>query len=82
MEEAKIANYLKWTGIALLVVFPFLFLGGIHIGPISVRMIVAYGLLGYALWRGKTEYLPTYNSGVFINHFFRSTATDITDLLT
>ena len=59
MEEAKIANYLKWTGIALLVVFPFLFLGGIHIGPISVRMIVAYGLLGYALWRGKTEYLPT-----------------------
>lgn len=59
MKEQTFTNYLKWTGIAFLVVFPFLFLGSFHVGPLSVRMIVAYGLLGYVLWRGKTDYLPT-----------------------
>lgn len=66
MEDDKITKYIKWIGIALLVVFPFLFLGSIHIGPISVRMIIAYGLLGYTLWRGKTDYLPTRDMNIYI----------------
>lgn len=59
MEETSFGNRLKWIGIAFLIVFSFLFLGGIHIGPISVRMAVAYGLLVYVLLRGESDYLPT-----------------------
>lgn len=59
MKDVKLTNFFMWTGISFLVVFPFLFLGSFHVGPLSVRMIVAYGLLGYVLWRGKTDYLPT-----------------------
>ena len=43
----------------MLIVFPLLFLGAVHIGPLSVRMILAYGLLCYVLLRGKTDYMPT-----------------------
>lgn len=64
MEETTIIERLKWTGIALLVVFPLLFLGAVHVtlfsvSLFSVRMIVAYSLLMYVLWRGETDYLPT-----------------------
>lgn len=60
MEEQPIIDRLKWIGIAMLVVFPLLFLGGFHVvGPFSARMIVAYGLLAYTIWRGSTDYLPT-----------------------
>ncbi|MBR6030655.1 MAG: hypothetical protein IKP36_01680 [Bacteroidaceae bacterium] len=59
MEDDSLINKYKWIGISFLVIFSFMFLGGIHIGPLSVRMVVAYGLLGYVLWRGKTDYLPT-----------------------
>ena len=59
MEETSFGNRLKWIGIAFLIVFSFLFLGGIHIGPISVRIVVAYGLLVYVLLHGDSDYLPT-----------------------
>ena len=60
MEEQPIIDRLKWIGIAMLVVFPLLFLGGFHVvGPFSARMIVAYGLLVYAMRRGSTDYMPT-----------------------
>lgn len=59
MEGVTFFNLLKWIGIASLVVFSFIFLGGIHVGPLSVRMMVAYGLLVYTLWRGSSDYLPT-----------------------
>lgn len=64
MEEAAIINRLKWIGIAFIIVFPLLFLGAVHITMfsvriLSVRMIVAYCLLIYTLWQGKTDYLPT-----------------------
>lgn len=60
MEEQTTIYRLKWLGIAFLVIFPFLFLGGLHVvGPFSARMIVAYGLLAYTIWRGSTDYLPT-----------------------
>ena len=60
MEEQTTIYRLKWLGIAFLVVFPLLFLGGFHVvGPFSARMIVAYGLLAYTIWRGSTDYLPT-----------------------
>ena len=59
MNEESFIYRLKWIGIAFLVVFPLLFLGGIHVGFISVRMVVAYGLLVYTLLRGETNYLPT-----------------------
>lgn len=61
MEEQSFIYRLKWLGIAFLVIFPLLFLGGIHVaGPLSARMIVAYGLLAYVLWFGSTDYLPTH----------------------
>ena len=59
MKDVKLTDFLTWTGISLLIVFPLLFLGAVHIGPLSVRMIIAYGLLCYVLWRGKTDYMPT-----------------------
>lgn len=60
MEEQTTIYRLKWLGIAFLVVFPLLFLGGFHVvGPLSARMIVAYGLLAYVLWRGSTDFVPT-----------------------
>ena len=60
MEEQTTIYRLKWLGIAFLVVFPLLFLGGFHVvGPLSARMLVAYGLLAYVLWRGSTDYVPT-----------------------
>ena len=60
MEKHTIIYRLKWIGIALLVIFPLLFLGSFHaVGPVSARIIVAYGLLVYTLWRGSTDYLPT-----------------------
>ena len=59
MKETIIYDLLKWIGISFLVVFTFMFLGGVHVGPLSVRLLVAYGLLGYVLWRGSTDYLPT-----------------------
>ena len=60
MEEQTTIYRLKWLGIAFLVIFPLLFLGGFHVvGPLSARMIVAYGLLVYVLWRGSTDYMPT-----------------------
>lgn len=60
MEEQSFIYRLKWLGIAFLVIFPFLFLGGFHVvGPLSARMIVAFGLLVYAMWRGSTDYMPT-----------------------
>lgn len=55
MEEPSFGNSLM----AFLVVFPFLFLGGIHIGPLSVRILAAYGVLAYALFFGKNDFLPT-----------------------
>lgn len=59
MKDVRLTDFLTWTGISLLIVFPLLFLGAVHIGPLSVRMILAYGLLCYVLWRGKTDYMPT-----------------------
>lgn len=59
MEEILLKNRIKWIGISFFIVFPFLFLGGVHIGPVSVRMIIAYGLLVYALIHSSTDYLPT-----------------------
>lgn len=60
MDEQSFIYRLKWLGIAFLVIFPFLFLGGFHVvGPLSARMIVAFGLLVYAMWRGSTDYMPT-----------------------
>ncbi len=58
MEEYSFIERFKWIGIAFFLLFPFLFLGGIHVGPLSVRMIVSYGLLFYVLWRGSSDYLP------------------------
>lgn len=59
MEEITFSEQLKWIGISSLVVSSYMFLGGFHIGPISLRLIVSYGLLGYTLWRDSTEYQPT-----------------------
>ena len=59
MEEITFIDRLKWIVVSFLIVFPLLFLGGVHVGPLSVRLIVAYGILGYVLWRGRTDYLPT-----------------------
>lgn len=59
MEEKTFIDRLKWIVVSFLIVFPLLFLGGVHVGPLSVRIIVAYGILGYVLWRGRTDYLPT-----------------------
>lgn len=59
MEEKTFIDRLKWIVVSFLIVFPLLFLGGVHVGPLSVRLIVAYGILGYVLWRGRTDYLPT-----------------------
>ena len=59
MEEITFTDRIKWIVISFLLVFPLIFLGGVHVGPLSVRLIVAYGMLGFVLWRGKTDYLPT-----------------------
>lgn len=59
MEEKTFIDRLKWIVVSFLIVFPLIFLGGVHVGPLSVRLIVAYGILGYVLWRGRTDYLPT-----------------------
>ena len=59
MNEESFIYRLKWIGIAFLVVFPLLFLGGIHVGFISIRVIITFGLLVYVLWQGETDYLPT-----------------------
>ena len=59
MKEITLYEYLEWIGISLLVVSSYMFLGGFHVGPISLRLLVSYGLLGYTLWRGSTKYRPT-----------------------
>jgi hypothetical protein len=59
MEEKTFIDRLKWIVASFPIVFPLLFLGGVHVGPLSIRLIVAYGILGYVLWRGRTDYLPT-----------------------
>ena len=68
MRRFSFGNRLKWIGIAFLIVFPFLFLGSIHLWVISVRMTIAYGLLLYFLCehmlsvvvkRGSSGYSPT-----------------------
>ena len=68
MEDIRFIDYFKWVGISFLVVFSFVFLGGYHIGPLSARLIVAYGLLGYVLWRGRTEYAPTMDMKMYFNY--------------
>lgn len=59
MEEITFTDRIKWIAIAFLIVFPLTFLGGVHVGPLSVRLLVAYGILGFVLWRGRTDYMPT-----------------------
>jgi len=59
MKEMTFIDQIKWIVVSFLIVFPLIFLGGVHVGPLSVRLVVAYGLLGYVLWRGNTDYLPT-----------------------
>lgn len=59
MKGIKLSEYVKWFGISSLVVSSYIFLGGFHVGPLSLRLLVSYGLLGYTLWRGWTEYGPT-----------------------
>lgn len=59
MEGFKLFEYIKWFGISFLVVSSYLFLGGYHVGPLSLRLLVSYGLLGYALSLGTTKYQPT-----------------------
>jgi len=59
MEEMTFIDRIKWIAIAFLIVFPLTFLGGVHVGPLSVRLLVAYGILGFVLWRGRTDYMPT-----------------------
>ena len=68
MRRPSLKNRIKWIGIAFLIVFPFIFLGSIHIGAISVRMTVAYGLLLFFLCkrmlsvhvnRDSFDFMPT-----------------------
>lgn len=59
MKLSSFFNRLKWIGVAFLVIFSFLFLGGLHVGALSVRMIVAYGLFVFALLFGSNNYEPT-----------------------
>ena len=60
MKIKTLFEYLEWIGISLLVAASYMFLGGFHvIGPISLRLLVSYGLLGYTWWRGSTKYRPT-----------------------
>lgn len=59
MKGIKLFEYIKWFGISSLVVSSYIFLGGFHVGPLPLRLLVSYGLLGYTFWRGWTEYGPT-----------------------
>ena len=59
MEKLKPSEIIKWIGISSLVVSSYMFLGGFHVGPISLRLLVSYGLLGYTLLRGKKGYQST-----------------------
>ncbi len=68
MEDIRFIDYFKWVGISFLVVFSFVFLGGYHVGPLSARLLVAYGLFGYVLWRGSTEYAPTKDMKLYYNY--------------
>lgn len=68
MEDYRFIDYFKWIGISFLVVFSFLFLGGYHVGPLSVRIIVAYGLFGYVLWRGSSEYVLTKDMRMYFTY--------------
>ena len=52
-------NLLRWIGIAFIIVFPLLFLGGVHIGSLSIRIVVAFVLIAYTSLRGFTCYRLT-----------------------
>lgn len=59
MKGIKLSEYVKWFGISSLVVSSYMFLGGFHVGPLSLRLLVSYGLLGYTLLFAKNEYGTT-----------------------
>ena len=66
MEEITLSEYFRWIGLSFLVVSSYMFLGGYHVGPLSLRLLVSYGLLGYTLWRGKTDYWPTKGTRMYL----------------
>lgn len=58
-NASSFLNRFKWIGISFLVVFSLLFLGGFHVGPLSARITVAFGLLIYGLAAKKSDYMQT-----------------------
>lgn len=59
MKGVSLIKRFKWLVIALVVIFPLLSLGGVHFGPISIRLIVAYGLFVYLLIFKRQTIAPT-----------------------